>query len=400
MDAFPFCLPRRGSSLIVVIYVTAFRGTLSKKLFSQPLLTSIGGMCYTIYLYHWMAMSFTAKFTQRFHLGDNFLVYFALQCAMVLPVILLISTFVFVLIERPCMDKRWPWKLWAWASRRQRMLSPPECGRGAAVTMRLSVGLILFAAHAYAASFHFAIIGDRTGRAVPGVYEEAWREAAASHPDFALTVGDAIEGGDDTAARAEWEGVKPAWMRKAPVYHTPGNHDIWSQASEAVYVRETGCRPSYSFDFRGAHFVVLDNSRTENLSSAQLQFLESDLKNSRATGPILVFFHRPFWLVPLKLRAADFALQRIAKKYGICCVISGHGHQLQSAMQDGVLYLEIGSSGASLSGAGRAGIGYDEGWFYQYAEVTVEGRSVAFEVRELIQPYGEGRKQMFHASAR
>ena len=31
-------------------------------------------------------------------------------------------------------------------------------------------------------SFRFAILGDRTGEAVSGVYEEAWREAAAERP--------------------------------------------------------------------------------------------------------------------------------------------------------------------------------------------------------------------------
>ena len=39
-------------------------------------------------------------------------------------------------------------------------------------------------------SFHFEILGDRTGGAVPGVFEEAWKEANASRPAFILSVGD------------------------------------------------------------------------------------------------------------------------------------------------------------------------------------------------------------------
>lgn len=97
--------------LIVVLYIAAFRGTVCKRLFANPVLATIGGMCYTIYLYHWLTMSLVARYTQHFHVGGNFIAYFALQSLLILPVILAVSTVFFVLIERPCMDKRWPWKL-------------------------------------------------------------------------------------------------------------------------------------------------------------------------------------------------------------------------------------------------------------------------------------------------
>ena len=267
--------------------------------------------------------------------------------------------------------------------------------------MRFALLLLLFAARLPAGSFHFAIVSDRTGRAMPGVYEQVWREVAAAHPDFVVTVGDAIEGLTSASeARAQWEALRPLWPHDVPVYHAPGNHDIWDPASEALFAKETGREPFYSFDFQDAHFVVLDNSRTENLSPAQMRFLEADLAKQSHPGPKFVLFHRPFWLIPLKLGENGFVLQSVAKRYGVCCVLSGHGHQLQSVTKDGVLYLELGSSGASLAGAGPAGIGYSDGWFYQYGFVTVNGADVTFEIRELGAPFGEGRRQQFHAKAR
>ncbi len=271
---------------------------------------------------------------------------------------------------------------------------------------------LLLAAHACAADpFHFAIVSDRTGRAVPGVYPQVWREVAAAHPDFVVTLGDAIEGlstqapGPEDSARAEWRSVRKDWLTNVPIYHTPGNHDIWDAASEALFTRETGRKPFYSFDSGGAHFVILDNSRTENLAPEQLRFLETDLQAAHPSGPRFIFFHRPFWLIPLKLGASGFALQKLAKQYGVCCIISGHGHQLQSAKQDGVLYLEVGSSGASLAGAGPSGLGYADGWFYQYAWVTVSplssgAHTVDFEIRELGPPFGQSRRQSFHTETR
>jgi peptidoglycan/LPS O-acetylase OafA/YrhL len=99
--------------LIIILCISTFRGTISRKVFSSPWLTQIGGMCYTIYLYHWLAMSSLARLTRSFHLGSNFVVYFLLQCVMILPFILLVSVAFYLLIERPCMNKDWPGELWA-----------------------------------------------------------------------------------------------------------------------------------------------------------------------------------------------------------------------------------------------------------------------------------------------
>src|SRR5580658_7446296 len=83
-------------------------------------------------------------------------------------------------------------------------------------------------------SFRFVILGDRTGETQPGVYEQVWKEAAAENPAFVVTVGDTIQGMNDASAEAEWleagRILKP--FRGYPLYLAPGNHDIWSEASE------------------------------------------------------------------------------------------------------------------------------------------------------------------------
>lgn len=49
--------------------------------------------------------------------------------------------------------------------------------------------------------FRFSILGDRTGGARPGVYEQAGREIDQLQPDFVMHVGDLIEGGEDIRVR-------------------------------------------------------------------------------------------------------------------------------------------------------------------------------------------------------
>src|SRR6185369_4120912 len=177
--------------------------------------------------------------------------------------------------------------------------------------------------------FRFSIVGDRTGAAMPEIYGRIWREIDLMHPDFVINVGDTIEGGNDDLADGQWQDLRPVWQRYGhfPLYFTPGNHDIWSQKSLDLYKKETGRPNYYSFNYQDAHFTVLDNSRSLDLTDTQLKFLESDLKANQDRSPKFVFFHKPYWIAFLKVGSGEFALHQLAKKYGVSYVISGHGHQ-------------------------------------------------------------------------
>lgn len=98
--------------VIVVLYLAAFRGRVSSAVLGNPLITGIGGMCYSIYLFHPLIIYAIKHFTAPLHMGQNFWVYFTLQAILILPVVLLLCGAFFLLIERPCMDREWPRKLW------------------------------------------------------------------------------------------------------------------------------------------------------------------------------------------------------------------------------------------------------------------------------------------------
>ena len=123
--------------------------------------------------------------------------------------------------------------------------------------------------------FRFAILGDRTGEAQPGVYEEALREANISHPDFIINVGDSIEGGNDGSVDMEWQQFFKSTAPLSPgrMFFTPGNHDVWSAVSAKAYQQYTKHALHYSFDFKQAHFTVLDDSRSDQLSPDEIAYL-------------------------------------------------------------------------------------------------------------------------------
>jgi hypothetical protein len=254
------------------------------------------------------------------------------------------------------------------------------------------LGLLVFrgAAAPQAESFRFAILGDRTGEVQRGVYEQVWKEVAAENPAFVVTVGDTIEGMHDATAETEWrdvEGIlKP--YRQFPLYLAPGNHDIWSVASEQLFRQHAGHPPHYSFDRGPMHVTVLDNSRSNEFAPEELTFLEEDLKAHESQPLKMIVSHRPSWLVGVALRNTELPLHRIARRYGVKYVIAGHVHQLLRFSFEGIEYISMPSAGGHLRPTDAA---YEGGWFFGHALATVRGTEVRFQFEELKPPLGQGR---------
>jgi peptidoglycan/LPS O-acetylase OafA/YrhL len=100
--------------VIIVLYWAAFHGLLANRLFRLPVLTAIGGMCYTIYLFHFLVIAFASRI-----LGHNRAPL--LLTGVSIGLMAIASSAYFLLIERPCMDRHWPQKLGAiiWPRREQ-----------------------------------------------------------------------------------------------------------------------------------------------------------------------------------------------------------------------------------------------------------------------------------------
>jgi peptidoglycan/LPS O-acetylase OafA/YrhL len=100
------------SLLIAVAFLGAFRGVLLRRLFTIEWLAIVGGMCYSIYLWHFFVIALIFKVSRRALVTHDLLNNFLVQCVLILPCILVFSVLYFIFIERPCMDPTWPQKLW------------------------------------------------------------------------------------------------------------------------------------------------------------------------------------------------------------------------------------------------------------------------------------------------
>jgi peptidoglycan/LPS O-acetylase OafA/YrhL len=93
--------------IILLLCIAGFRGPIASWLMSNPWITTIGGMCYTIYMYHWLLISTLIRGT--IHLKTGILwMDLLVQFVVMAPLIVLISAFLFVWFERPFMRRDWP----------------------------------------------------------------------------------------------------------------------------------------------------------------------------------------------------------------------------------------------------------------------------------------------------
>ena len=252
------------------------------------------------------------------------------------------------------------------------------------------IAALLFFAHAAAPTgFRFALLGDRTGEAVPGVYKAIWQEVDRDHPDFVVNVGDTIQGGDDRTVDAEWRKILQflAPYRRYRIFFTPGNHDVWSDTSARAYEKYTRHLLHYSFDYRQAHFTILDNSRSDRLPDSEFAYLQKDLELHKSQPVKFILSHRPSWILNAALGNPNFPLHQLAKRYGVKYVIAGHIHQMLHFEVEGVTYLSLPSAGGHL----RLEKQYDKGWFFAHTLVSVAGDSVSFQIKEAAPPYGQSR---------
>jgi peptidoglycan/LPS O-acetylase OafA/YrhL/RimJ/RimL family protein N-acetyltransferase len=98
--------------MILAFYLIVFGNKWWNKIFSLNGLTLIGGMCYSIYLLHYVTISAVGRFTANRLYQSNFAVYYWVQVFVLLAVVMFLSAIYFLLIEKPCMKRDWHIRLY------------------------------------------------------------------------------------------------------------------------------------------------------------------------------------------------------------------------------------------------------------------------------------------------
>ncbi|MCM2372041.1 LamG-like jellyroll fold domain-containing protein [Aporhodopirellula aestuarii] len=247
--------------------------------------------------------------------------------------------------------------------------------------------------------FHFVIYGDRTGGVPAGlkVLEQAVVDTNLLDPDLVMTVGDLVQGYNETDQWLEqMQEFKDIVNRlNMKWYPVAGNHDVyWRGQSpappgqhESNYEKHFG--PLwYSFAHKNSGFIVLYSDEgdpatnlkafnvaaLQNMSEGQIKFLESALKEMQDKDHVFVFLHHPRWIgggyegsnwprVHEKLVAAK----------NVTAVFAGHIHHMRyDGEQDGIAYYALATTGGAL----QAEIP-DAGYLHHLNVVTVREKRIS-----------------------
>jgi peptidoglycan/LPS O-acetylase OafA/YrhL len=89
-------------------YVSAFRGRTINRIMRNPWLMTLGGMCYSFYLYHSAVISAIGRLAIRIPSTGSYGLDLMIQGAVILPGLAAAGSLIFALSEKPFMRRDWP----------------------------------------------------------------------------------------------------------------------------------------------------------------------------------------------------------------------------------------------------------------------------------------------------
>lgn len=234
--------------------------------------------------------------------------------------------------------------------------------------------------------FTFAIIGDKTGGGLNKwhVFDRAVDEINILKPDFAIMVGDLIQG-DTTSVERLDEEWKEFWEHQSdlviPFFPLPGNHDITNRVMYDYWKRNIG-RTYSAFTYKDCLFLMLnteewhaiDGEWTNWFGEEQIEYVKSQLTQHANVRHTFVLLHRPLWLQ----KDSGWELIETALEEREYTVFAGHYHNLTLHTRNDRRYFVLGATGGGFTPKEMKEIGA----FDHYSLVTVDNKDVNIGIIE------------------
>lgn len=200
--------------------------------------------------------------------------------------------------------------------------------------------------------FRFAVLGDVHAFRRP--LRETLERARADEISFVVQLGDFVDYDDDLEYRSFVDFVR-SLRTTVPLFLVRGNHESMAVdggfSDQFVrYVRE----PSYSFEYGGCYFGVLDNSAGV-IAEGALSLIERELSAFRdrfPTEPAFLLLHMPpdsrEFASPDMSRVSSERLLSIAHESHVSAIFCGHVHDYRMYRVQGIPVFVTGCGGGSL----------------------------------------------------
>lgn len=196
--------------------------------------------------------------------------------------------------------------------------------------------------------FKFVVYGDN--RTQPAVHTAVLKRMSLFQPDFIIQTGDMVANGENLQQWDEYWQIASPTLATTPMFTTLGNHE----RNGAPYFRYFQVPRDYSFDYGDAHFVALDSNRPQSEMPVQIAWLRKDLAAHRKARWRIVFMHHTLHTctdMPARRMESEQRRKLLAPvlfEGKVQLFLSGHDHNYQHHLADGITYLVSGGGGAPL----------------------------------------------------
>jgi acid phosphatase len=200
-----------------------------------------------------------------------------------------------------------------------------------------------------AEAFRFAVKGDwGAGTAAQHSVTARMCEVRKSRPfSIVLTTGDNFYAPDGLATSRTYFRPEICLNVAPPVTWRAawGNHDVAGDSTAGVL---GSARRTFRFSAGGVDFFVLDSNAAAD--DAQRRWLEDALASSRAAVKIVAFHHPPYTVGAGHLGDARIVRNWVPlfRRFNVTLVLTGHNHDYEHSLVDGVDYVVTGGGGAAV----------------------------------------------------
>lgn len=211
--------------------------------------------------------------------------------------------------------------------------------------------------------FQFAIVSDRTGGHRADVFSRAVEKLNLLQPEFVLSVGDLIEGGnkDDKKLAAEWSELDGYVKRlRMPFFYVPGNHDYGHEKTARFWKEKFGAS-YYHFTYKNVLFLCLNTddppgSGAGHLGEEQIAYARRVLAANRGVRWTIVAMHKPIW-TSTRLHESGWLDVEKALDDRPYTVFVGHVHRYHKFVRNGRSYYQLATTGGASK---MRGLSYGE----------------------------------------
>ncbi len=106
------------SACLTLAFLGSLGGTVLPRFLANRWIFTVGGMCYTIYLWHqWLMQSYAPSLNHWLGPTQNHVGRFLLIATVSIPPMLAVCTLLFLWVEKPFMRRDWPTRVAAWFRR-------------------------------------------------------------------------------------------------------------------------------------------------------------------------------------------------------------------------------------------------------------------------------------------